>query len=333
MIGYMIAMATDKNIDVNRLSTSQQDSTTVFSGDEKNTKIAGFAGRDMRSPVPLFIKAGHESIFPASRESEVNAQIVITRDRPNSIFSGYGGKGHQKCSSIDIVAGRVSAFSSTTITNEDGTEGPANVDPSFRYDAARIYVSEKTDIDENFNLTDTEKFVHESTGRSAVGIKADAVRIIGNEGVKIVTGVYDENSRGGPSTPAGIALIAMNDNEDGSVLEVEPFAKGKKLEACLYELENEIFKLNSLLNEFVTAQTGINTLFLKHNHHNGITFTTGPALNAFDPFVRDWKTKDKKIKLVKKKLDNQRDNLDRWNAIYLSPESKDYILSIYNGTN
>ena len=33
----------------------------------------------------------------------------------------------------------------------------------------------------------------------------------------------------------------MNDNEDGSVLEVEPFAKGKKLEACLYELENEIF--------------------------------------------------------------------------------------------
>tara|TARA_A100001515_G_C4576162_1_gene211435 strand:+ start:85 stop:1062 length:978 start_codon:yes stop_codon:yes gene_type:complete len=325
-------MSTDKNIDVNRLSKSQQDSTTTFSGDEKNSKIVGFAGGDMRVPTPLLIKAGNESVFPAERQN-VNAQIVITRDRPNSIFSGYGGKGHQKCSTIDIVAGRVSSLAVTTVLNEQGVEEAANVDPNFELDAARIYVSEKTDVDENFNLADVNKFVHESIGRSAVGIKADAVRIVGNEGVKIVTGVYENNSRGGDATPAGIVLVAMNDSEENSVLEVEPFAKGKKLEACLYQLEKEVYRLNGLVNEFITAQKGINNLFAKHNHHNGVTFTTLPCLNNFDQFSGDWRLKQRQIQLVNKKLDSQRDNLDRWNAVYLSPESKDYILSIFNGTN
>ena len=321
----------DKNIDVGRLSDEEKQSTAIYSKDEQNSKIVGFAGGDMVVPSPTFLQTGNEHIFPKS--NTINAQIVIARDRPNSIFSGYGGKGHQKCSTIDIVAGRVSSQSTTTITGETGEPEPTLVDPSFEHDAARIYISEKTDIDENFNLTDTNRFVHKSEGRSAIGIKADAVRIIGNEGVKIVTGVYADNSRGGDATPAGIVLVAMNDNEDASVLEVEPFAKGKKLEACLYSLEDQVYKLNSLLDEFIEAQIGINTLFLKHNHHNGITFTTGPALNAFDPFVKDWKLKNKKIKIVNKKLDDQRINLDRWNAVYLSPESRDYILSIFNGTN
>ena len=196
----------DKNIDVGRLSDEEKQSTAIYSKDEQNSKIVGFAGGDMVVPSPTFLQTGNEHIFPKS--NTINAQIVIARDRPNSIFSGYGGKGHQKCSTIDI--------------------------------------SEKTDIDENFNLTDTNRFVHKSEGRSAIGIKADAVRIIGNEGVKIVTGVYADNSRGGDATPAGIVLVAMNDNEDASVLEVEPFAKGKKLEACLYSLEDQVYKLNSL---------------------------------------------------------------------------------------
>ena len=80
-------MSIDKNIDVNRLSISQKESTTIFTGDEKNSNIVGFAGGNMRSPVPTFIEAGHESILPSNRDNTVNAQFVITRDRPNSIFS------------------------------------------------------------------------------------------------------------------------------------------------------------------------------------------------------------------------------------------------------
>ena len=133
--------------------------------------------------------------------------------------------------------------------------------------------------------------------------------------------------------PAGIALIAMNDNEKDTILEVEPFAKGKKLEAALYLLQEEVFKLSAMMDEFIEAQIGMNNLFLKHNHHNGVAFTTGPALNAFDPFVKDWNFRSKTIKRISKKLDDQAINLDRWLQVYLSPESKDYILSLFNGTN
>ena len=324
-------MSTDKNIDKQRLSQEQREANTAFEGEEKNSKICGFGCAPMEIPVPTYLTSGIESIFPPVG-GNLNAQIVITRDRPNSIFSGYGGLGHQKCSTIDIVAGRVSSMCTTTILNADNEPEPALVDPSFEHDAARIYISEKTDIDDNFNLVDAPQ-VHESVGRSAVGIKADAIRIVGNEGVKIVTGVYEKNSRGGDATPAGIALIAMNDSEDDSVFEVEPFAKGKKLEACLYSMEEQVFKLNALLSDFIEAQETINNLFLKHNHHNGVTFTSTPALNAFDPLVKSWKSSMKLIEKVSNKLDKNSENMHRWEMVYLSPESKDYILSLFNGTN
>ena len=57
---------------------------------------------------------------------------------------------------------------------------------SFEADAARIYISELTDIDKNFGVTEGKS--GEMKDRSGIGIKADGVRIIGREGVKIVTG-------------------------------------------------------------------------------------------------------------------------------------------------
>ena len=322
-------MSEDKNIDPNRLSDNQRGNTAVFEGVERNSKIAAFAGAQMETPKPGLLLAGNETIFESPN---LNAQIVITRDRPSSIFSGYGGKGHQKCATIDLVAGRLSSISSTTIIDEKNEEAPAQGDPNFYLDAARVYISEKTDIDLNFNLEDTEQ-VFESTGRSAVGIKADAVRIIGNEGVKIVTGVYDKNSRGGDATPAGIVLMAMNDNDKGTIFEVEPFAKGNKLKSCLFGLEEQVYKLNSLLTEFITAQISINQLFADHNHHTGISFTTEPCINSFDRFNEFYDAADGNIDTVFDRLDALAANLDKWNAVYLSPESKDFILSLYNGTN
>ena len=324
-------MSTDKNIDEQRLSEEQKLSCTAYAGEERNSKICGFGNQPMKIPAPTFLRAKSEAVFP-SEGNEINANIVITRDRPNSIFSGYGGKGHQKCGTIDLVAGRISSLCTTTILNAENEPEPALVDPNFEHDAARIYISEKTDIDENFNLVDAPE-VHEAVGRSAVGIKADAVRIIGNEGVKIVTGVYEKNSRGGDATPAGIALIAMNDAEEKTVFEVEPFAKGKKLEACIYSLQEQVYKLNSILTDFIEAQEVMNNLFLKHTHHNGVAFTTTPSLNAFDPLVQEHKKQSKVIEKALINLDKNLENMLRWEMVYLSPESKDYILSLFNGTN
>jgi len=325
----------DENTDLNRLSSAQKASVDWLNKADRDAAHVGFGGAQMLVPLPALTRTGNETIMESGQS---NAQIVITRDRPASIFSGYGGEGHQKCSTIDIVAGRMSQFSRTTFNTSQGEEAPFAVDPNFEFDAARIYISEKTDIDDNFNLrTQGEQSgntfipVQKSIGRSGIGIKADAVRIIGNEGVRIVTGVYESNSRGGKKTPAGIELVALNGNK--SPFEVQPFVKGANLVSALYELQDEIANLNGILEEFILAQTSLNAIFECHNHMMGNPNTMSPALGSPVRFQEQAKVSNKDIWKVVDKLDTQARNLIRWEKVYISPESKNWILSRYNGTN
>ena len=80
--------------------------------------------------------------------NENNSWIVLGRDRNASRMSGYGGKGDTQCASIDIVAGRMG--SEVEAFDADGES--LFINPSFKKDAARIYISQKTDIDKYFDL-------------------------------------------------------------------------------------------------------------------------------------------------------------------------------------
>ena len=121
----------------------------------------------------------------APSENVINndgSYIVLGRDRPSSNRSGYGAKGAQNANSIDLVVGRMASA--------DGGRGPkpgTSVDNSFGGDAARVYISQLTDIDKNFGLATTSRSWLPGP-RSGIAIKADGVRIIGREGIKIVTG-------------------------------------------------------------------------------------------------------------------------------------------------
>ena len=138
---------------------------------------------------------------------EDGAYITFGADKPSGTASGYGGKGATGAARIDLVVGRHSMFNPP-----DGSK----VDNSFQADAARIYISQLTDIDANFGI-DPGKTGY-MKARSGIGIKADGVRIIGREGVKIVTGrmqgTGEKNSQGGKLLPAPmIELIAGNNTE------------------------------------------------------------------------------------------------------------------------
>ena len=62
-----------------------------------------------------------------------NAGIVIGKDRENTIFSGFGGKASNgRCAAIDIVAGHQAFLAEAS---------PLPVNPDFKLDAARIYIS------------------------------------------------------------------------------------------------------------------------------------------------------------------------------------------------
>ena len=149
--------------------------------------------------------------YSASPREQVNefegAYITLGGDKVSGAASGKSGKGATNSARIDLVVGRLSP---------ERVKDGQNVDNSFQSDAARIYISQLTDIDANFGI-DPGKTGYLSS-RSAIGIKADGVRIIGREGVKIVTGrmqgTNEKNSLGGKFTPAPmIELIAGNNTE------------------------------------------------------------------------------------------------------------------------
>tara|TARA_R100000315_G_C5225980_1_gene137037 strand:+ start:274 stop:1407 length:1134 start_codon:yes stop_codon:yes gene_type:complete len=148
---------------------------------------AGLPVRDLPSDSGLFQTDGLSpriSLRPAPGQkviSKKNAFIVFGKDRPSTLASGYGGKGALNCDTIDIVVGRMSSAQ-----NVNTTARSTIVNPNFGADAARIYISQLTDVDNNFGIVDG--IAGNIKSRSAIGIKADAVRLVGREGVKIVTG-------------------------------------------------------------------------------------------------------------------------------------------------
>ncbi len=144
-----------------------------------------------------YLKAANETVLTAN-----GAFIVLGTDRPNSIRSGYGAFSGCKAASIDLVVGRLA-------TARKG-KGPrqskgqvAYVNPDFSSDAARIHISQMTNIDHNFGIAQGNS--PPSKARSGIGVKADAVRIIGRESVKLITGGMQDvkHQPGGEPTSLG----------------------------------------------------------------------------------------------------------------------------------
>jgi hypothetical protein len=219
---------------------------------------------------PQYKTAPNEKIF-----SKNNAYIVLGTDRPSSMASGYGAKGSNRAATIDLVAGRMSSA-----RGGKGVKDLTHVDNNFAADAARVYISQLTDIDTNFGIV--EGSIGNIKGRSAVGIKADGVRVFGREGVKIVTGrgnnwkgfglKGETNSLGGKiSQPApGIELIAGNNTEPRKVWggianpvetieTLQPIAMGYNTRDAFRELGEIIEEILGALINLGIVQMSVNS--------------------------------------------------------------------------
>lgn len=208
--------------------------------------------------------------------SKNGAFVVLGTDRPSSMASGYGAKGSTRAATIDLVVGRMSSA-----RGGKGVKDGTFVDNSFAADAARIYISQQTDIDTNFGIV--EGSVGNPRARSAIGMKADGVRIFGREGVKIVTGKGNNwrgfgkkgepNSLGGKiSQPApGIELIAGNNTEPKKVYgglfnpretieTLQPVAMGYNTRDALRQLSDILDDVLGAITNFALIQTSVNTV-------------------------------------------------------------------------
>lgn len=287
-------------------------------------KSEGIANDKKIEPVPYFLQAPCESL---SICGENNQWIVVGRDRPSGLLSGYGGRGDTKCGSIDIVVGR--KLPKQGIVDDAGDR--IFVDPDFSEDAARIHISQRTDIDNNFKLQDGS--VGNSIARSGIGIKADSVRIIGREGIKLVTRTDKTNSIDGEiNRIKGIDLIAGNNDRD-----LQPMVKGNNLKNFLVKIQKDIAAITGMVNSLATKQITLDAALSTHVH---------PVLPTVDPVTGLPSTAPSPALAVACAADaiqiscldvpshvGQQVNTAAESIDYLNPISPVYILSKFNNTN
>ena len=304
-------------------------------GWSKNTLEAynkGTKGTDnsiLAEGIPVYNEAPCEIV----NKGRNNTYIVLGRDRPAGKTSGYGGRGASHCGTISLVAGR----KGQKAADIDDKGNILYEDPNQRTDAAFVYISQKTDVDINLDLADGR--VGDAIAKSAIALKADGLRFISRQGVKIVTGTDTELSSGGPSEAVyGVDLIAGNNDND-----LQPMVKGENLIKCLMDMKEEISKVNGALTGFINYQKDFNTATLNHFHITtwplGPTSTTMQTLAAKDPLATVGPAILQKITTrTLRSLANQRHNLNRLEATYLQRgHAKDgktlYINSLYHNNN
>lgn len=291
----------------------------------ENTKyLSGQGGDNLEEPVPAYIQTSTEKIL----KNNNNAWIVLGRDRPTSRVSGYGGRGDTQAASIDIVVGRMGAGAISHTS--DNQKIWAN--PSFKKDAARIYISQKTDVDKNFKLVagaigspgqgDAKK-----VPRSAIALKADGIRLIAREGIKLVTRTDAKNSQGGTIQGIqGIDIIAGNDDKD-----LQPMVKGDNLQLALERLVSHVDSLNGIVDTLLMHQMSFNKELTTHFHFSpfyGQMTTLSPSVATAGT-----KTAIDHLSQTKRSLAMHKTNLALFSITYLNPTGDKYINSRYNNTN
>jgi len=225
----------------------------------------GVGNTKRREVIPNRIQAEAEAIFTSQNS---NCFIVLGNDRLGNKASGHGGFGDTQCATIDIVAGMTSLY----LAEKNSDDKTIFVNPNHKADAARIYISQMTDVDDNFELVDGS--VGNSKNKSAIAMKADGVRIIARDGIKLVTKTDFANSKGQEILQSsGIDIIALNDDTS-----LQPMVLGNNLADCLDKIMVEIDSIQSRINNFISEQQKFNNQVANHVHVSN--FPGSPTLPA-----------------------------------------------------
>jgi hypothetical protein len=271
-------------------------------------------------PIPTPVTNGGEIVLPEFRPS--NCMILFGRDRPRGITSGYGGRGNTHAGCIDLVAGMSGRLARSVSPN---TNKKVNTNKSPELDAARIYISQKADIDDYFSLHDGRVGV--SRAKSAIAIKADDVRVVAREGIKLVTGTDVFNSQGiRMTTISGIDLIAGNKGE-----ELQPLVLGENLIKAMKDQNEMITDLNGIVFSLVNAYLSLLAALATHIHVS-VPVTGGPTSPSPD-LAASCITQLNNVALLMGDLTAHQTNMVLHNTNFYTPIGEGFINSPYNNTN
>ena len=290
----------------------------TYNYDENNS---GLFNSHIVEPTQKYNRAESETVFPTARPQRGPSHyIIMGRDRPRGIDSGYGGAGHTHCSTIDLVAGLSGMLARDT--NDEGDEVFADKSPEL--DAARIYISQRTDVDTNFNLPEGQ--VGNSNAKSAVAVKADAVRLIARDGIKLVTGTDVYDSQGiRIDIQAGIDLISGNDDEG-----LQPLVKGTNLEEALQEIIDLVADLNGIVVSLTNQYFQLVSALTVHTH---IAAAPGAPVTPSPDFAASAITQYSQLIKLMVDLSIHQKNTISTKMDFTYPTGAGYINSIFNRTN
>ena len=163
--------------------------------------------------------------------------------------------------------------------------------------------------------------------RSAIALKADGLRFIAREGIKLITRTDGFNSQGGSiESIAGVDIIAGNDDSD-----LQPMVKGKNLLEAFRRVVAHIDDLNGIVDSLLAHQTTFNEQLANHFHFSpfwGLATTPSPA--AANAGI---KTGIDHFSQTKRSLSLQKANLANFRLTYLEQAGDKYINSRYNNSN
>lgn len=297
----------------------------------EKSENAGLLYSQLYEPVPDYKACDGDRVVSGKN----NQWLVFGRDRPGGYVTGYGpGSGDTQAGAIDIVVGRMSPH--VRSANRDGSR--VKVSPIFGYskhenrevcDAARIYISQKTDVDTNFLLAGGS--IGNRQAISAIALKSDAVRIIARDsGIKLITQERTlMNSQGHKSSkqPSGIDIIAGNNDAN-----LQPMVLGNNLTHVLkahHQLINEIVGIITSLIENISK---LDLALASHVHPQSFP----PGL----PTIPDIKLLATSIESIARltTLDTfsafaAKFDLERMDKIYLASGGSKSIRSKFNNVN
>ena len=344
-----------------------------------NSGQNGATGRPLSEPVPNFFERKGDLVIKQAGNSN-NAWIVLGRDRPgdrslkgipesdqpgkrsdSSGYSEFMGAG-----AIDIVVGRGAPFyvsgamgksvspmfrtqesvpiKSYTLTGKnpesEGGGSFTTTHPGIIMDAARIYVSQMTDVDENFGIITDASLKNSTvtppgnvrTPSSAIAANADKIRLYARNDIKIVTSanVYPENhnSMGLPiDNIGGIHLIAGN----GKPGKQQPIPRGKNLQTALIKIEDQLDDLLNIFFSFAQTQMLYNKVLMSHGHNsNAPGMISTPSLTAAPFGAKTMLDHFDRVIMEIGKLGN---NIRSYKNTYLLAGKPNYINSEFNTTN
>ena len=250
---------------------------------ESRADVGGVGFGVLEEEIVRFNKMPCETVFPSDEGSKNGAYLVFGRDRvsgghPDAQSEGpkqYGDQYlHTGTAMIDLVVGRHACLNepgkppTSQIEATDADGEPVlltnRVDPSFVNDAARIYISQKTCLDEALELTPGG--VGNPEGKSGIALKADGIRIVAREGIKIIADVDKNNSSGMPNTAKGGINLIYGNTTEGADYELHPMVKGKNLTMALSDMNDMVGSLSSMIADLQVVVMGLLGDYMSHLH-------------------------------------------------------------------